>query len=80
MKALIVTNSNNNIGADVDLQFTDRAQTYADDDGNLYHMNDFVEIDALDYEQEKADKMIDYYQQVSKVIQEFKFKEEQLEK
>ena len=72
MKSLIVTNTHKNRGEVVDVQFTEHARYYSDEQGRLYTINDFVEIDAIDHEQAKADLLSDYWAVVSQTIQEFK--------
>lgn len=75
MKSLIVTNTHKNRGEVVDVQFTDHARFYSDEQGRLYTINDFVEIDAIDHEQAKAEKLIEYWSMVYQTIQTFKLNE-----
>lgn len=77
MKSLIVTNTHKNRGEVVDLSFTEQAYYYADEQGRVYTINDFVDVDAIDHEQMKADKLIDYFTVVSQTIAEFKRNEVQ---
>lgn len=72
MKSLIVTNTHKNRGEVVDVQFTEHARYYSDEQGRLYTINDFVDVDAIDHEQEKSEKLIEYWTMVSQTIQEFK--------
>lgn len=72
MKSLIVTNTHKNRGEVVDLSFTEQAYYYADEQGRYYTINDFVDIEAIDHEQAKADKLIEYWTMVSMIICEFK--------
>lgn len=75
MKSLIVTNTHKNRGEVVDLSFTEQAYYYSDEQGRCYTINDFVDIDSIDHEQAKADRLIDYWTMVSMTIAEFKRKE-----
>jgi len=75
MKALIITQINNNRGEVVDLFFTDSAYHYADAKGLLYMMNDFVELGTIDHEQKKALKMVKYWVDVVQTIAIYKSKE-----
>lgn len=75
MKSLIVTNAHKNRGEVVDIQFTEQKYYYADEQGRLYTMNDFVDVDAIDHEQAKAEKLIEYWTVVSQTIREFREKE-----
>lgn len=72
MKSLIVTSTHKNRGEVVDLSFTEQAYYYSDEQGRVYTINDFVEIDAIDHEQVKADLLSNYWAVVSQTIQEFK--------
>lgn len=72
MKSLIVTNTHKNRGEVVDIQFTEQKYYYADEQGRLYTTNDFVDVDAIDHEQVKAEKLIEYWTVVSQTIQEFR--------
>ena len=72
MKSLIVTNTHKNRGEVVDLSFTEQAYYYSDEQGRCYTINDFVDIDSIDHEQMKAEKLIEYWTMVSQTIQNYK--------
>lgn len=72
MKSLIVTNTHKNRGEVVDLSFTEQAYYYSDEQGRCYTINDFVDVEAIDHEQIKAEKLIEYWTMVSMTICEFK--------
>jgi hypothetical protein len=75
MKSLIVTNTHNNRGEVVDLDFTEQKYYYADESGRCYTINDFVDVDAILHEQAKADRLIEYWTLVSCTILQFLSKE-----
>ena len=75
MVTLIITDTHNNRGEVVDVQFTDHARFYSDEQGRLYTINDFVEVESIDHEQAKAEKLIEYFTVVSQTIREFREKE-----
>lgn len=72
MKSLIVTNTHKNRGEVVDLSFTEQAYYYSDEQGRCYTINDFVDVDSVDHEQMKAEKLIEYWTMVLDTIREFK--------
>lgn len=71
MLALIVTETHKNRGEVVNLNFTDRAYCYADENGCVYHMHDFVELDSILHELDKADALAEYWTIVSRTISEY---------
>ena len=75
MTALIVTNVHNNRGEVKEIEFTDKAYYYSDDDGKLYSINDFVDVDAILHEHAKADRLVEYWTLVSCTILQFLAKE-----
>ena len=72
MKSLIVTNTHKNRGEVVDLSFTEQAYYYSDEQGRCYTINDFVDVDSVDHEQMKSEKLIEYWTIVLDTIREFK--------
>ena len=72
MKSLIVTNTHKNRGEVVDLSFTEQAYYYSDEQGRCYTINDFVDVDSVDHEQMKSEKLIEYWTMVSQTIQNYK--------
>ena len=72
MKSLIVTNTHKNRGEVVDLSFTEQAYYYSDEQGRCYTINDFVDVDSVDHEQMKSEKLIEYWTMVLDTIREFK--------
>ena len=72
MLSLIVTNTHKNKGEVVDLDFTDQKYYYSDDQGRVYTLNDFVDVDAINHEQAKAIKLIEYSTGVLEAIQKYK--------
>jgi hypothetical protein len=77
MKVLIVTDTHKNCGDEVDVNFTEQRHFYSDDQGRMYTMNDFVDVDSIDYELAKARKLIEYWTVVSRTIEGFKKNEVQ---
>lgn len=70
MIALIVTDTHKNRGSVLDMQFTDHSKLYSDGTEKLYTMNDFVDLDTVLHEYDKAERMIEYWTLVAITIRE----------
>lgn len=70
MKIIVVTDVHKNRGEVLEVNHTGQSQFYSDEDGRMYHINDIVDVELMDHEQDKADRLAEYWTKVSMTIQE----------